>query len=147
MKKGPGSQGFSFVARVVTVFIVSIVFVAVSGLSALATLPGASQFELDGNAVKVTNDDWSNVLAGSGSDVSHSFISDAPATDTTYFTGGHSKDGEPISGWAYNALGAQDKDEITHPYSAAYSDSSKNPSHMDLYFRAERFANSGHTTA
>src|SRR5439155_13420637 len=97
-------------------FIVSIVFVAVSGLSALAALPGASQFELEGNAVKQTNDDWSNVLAGTGSDISHStpIITDTPATDTTYFTGGHSKDGEPISGWAYNNLGAQDKDEITH---------------------------------
>src|SRR5438128_6633620 len=84
----------SFGARALTIAIAAVIVVGVTGLPALATLPGSSQFELDGNAVKQTTDDWSNVLTGSGSDISHSFVTDTPATDTTYFTGGHSKDGE-----------------------------------------------------
>src|SRR5207245_8921894 len=63
--------------------------------------------------------------------------------DTTYFTGGGSKDIHDVSSWAYNALGAQDKDEITHAFSAAYI----NAGHLDLYFGMDRFANSGDSTA
>jgi len=152
------SSGYSLPARIITVLIVTAVMIAVTGLAALATLPGLTKFELDGNAIRDANtgtcatnnhpDDWENVLNGSGCDFSNSgVISDVPGSDTTYFTGGGSKDIHDISSWAYNALGAQDKDEITHSYSAAYIDKSVTPSHLDLYFGADRYANSGDSTA
>ncbi|TMK83105.1 MAG: DUF11 domain-containing protein [Actinobacteria bacterium] len=131
---------YTLPARIITVLIVTAVMIAVSGLAAIA-LP-ATQFELDGNAVSNGHDDWQNVLAGTGGDFNHSFMTDEN-NDTTYFTGGGSKDGHDVSDWKYNALGAQDKDEITNAYSAAYI----NAGHLDLYFGADRYANSGDSTA
>ena len=136
-----GADAFSFAVRAVTVLIVTTVMLAISGVAAIA-LP-ATQFELDGNAVSNGHDDWSNVLAGTGSDFNHSFTTDTPGSDSTYFTGGGSKDGNAISSWAYNNLGAQDKDEITHSFSSAYI----NNGHLDLYFGMDRYANSGDATA
>ena len=140
MQKDSAGHGFPFSVRALTVMVVTAVIVAFSGLSAMA-LP-ATQFELDGNAVTNGHDDWSNVLAGTGGDFNHSSMSDA-TNDSTYFTGGGSKDGHDLSDWAYNNLGAQDKDEITNAYSAAYI----NNGHLDLYFGADRYANSGDSTA
>src|SRR5437588_355129 len=134
------SSVYTLPARIITVLIVTAVMIAVSGLAAIA-LP-ATQFELDGNAVSNGHDDWQNVLAGTGGDFNHSFVTDETG-DTTYFTGGGSKDIHDLSSWKYNALGAQDKDEITNAYSAAYI----NAGHLDLYFGADRFANSGDSTA
>ncbi|TML81924.1 MAG: hypothetical protein E6G04_00305 [Actinobacteria bacterium] len=134
------SSVYTLPARIITVLIVTAVMIAVSGLAAIA-LP-ATQFELDGNAVSNGHDDWQNVLAGTGGDFNHSFVTDETG-DTTYFTGGGSKDIHDVSSWKYNALGAQDKDEITNAYSAAYI----NAGHLDLYFGADRFANSGDSTA
>lgn len=132
--------GYSLPARIITVLIVTAVMIAVTGLAAVA-LP-ATQFELEGNAVSNGHDDWQNVLAGTGGDFNHSFTADT-SNDTTYFTGGGSKDGNPISSWKYNDNGAQDKDEITNAYSAAYI----NNGNLDLYFGMDRYANSGDSTA
>lgn len=100
-------------------------------------------FELDGNATNntsVTGDDWSNLHAGGGTaDDFTGIVSDAEADDTTYFTGGGSKDIYDIGSWAYNDLSAPDKDEITNAYAAAYHDDGD----LVIYFGADRFATNG----
>jgi uncharacterized repeat protein (TIGR01451 family) len=135
----------SVVGRALTILFVAAVLLSVSGIPALA-ISNTTPFELDRNAVKQINDDWNNVLGfgvpASGSDIGHTFVPDSPATDTTYFAGGGSKDIYPISRWAYDAAGAQDKDEITNAYAAAYVVNSN----IQLYFGDDRFATSGNAT-
>src|SRR5579864_719955 len=133
----------SFGARALVILVTGVLVLGVTSIPALA-LP-VNQFELDGNALYNGHDDWQNVLGFSGpagSDFNHSFITDVIG-GPHYFTGGGSKDIHDLSSWAYNSLGAQDKDEITHAYSAAYI----NSSHLDLYFGMDRFSNSGDSTA
>lgn len=103
-------------------------------------------FELDGNAFDggADGDDWSGVYAGSGSFDAHTFVADRQDTstppDTTYFTGGGSKDDLDIPNWRHTATDqAPDKDEILDAYAAAYDSGGD----LVLYFGADRFANNG----
>src|SRR5579864_2963978 len=133
----------SFGARALVILVTGVLVLGVTSIPALA-LP-VNQFELDGNALYNGHDDWQNVLGFSGpagSDFNHSFITDVIG-GPHYFTGGGSKDIHDVSSWAYNSLGAQDKDEITHAYSAAYL----NSGHLNLYFGMDRYSNSGDSTA
>ena len=144
------SAPHSLRARLLTIAVTATIVLGVTSVPAHALPSGTSaEFELDGNAVTDATtpppDDWQNVLAGTGHDFSHNFVTDTPAGDGTYFTGGGSKDIHDISDWAYNNLGAQDKDEITHAYSAAYINGGNG--HLDLYFGMDRYANSGDSTA
>jgi len=112
----------------------------------LALLAGAGRtlavdadlFELDGNALAVTGDDWDTVLlGGGGSSIVHLFVVD-PCTQTI-FTGGK-KDIQDITEWGWkNTGGFPDKDDITNAYGTAYL------SNGDLiaYFGCDRFANNG----
>lgn len=110
-----------------------------------ATTALAGQFELDGNAVDNSGanapDDWGTLYSAVPNGVDFTtVVSDVPASDTTYYTGGGSKDPLDISKWKYNGTGAPDKDEITHAYGAAY----QNASHQKvIYFGADRIDNSG----
>src|SRR5437879_8729804 len=115
-----------------------------TGLPARA-ISTSTPFELDRNATKQVNDDWDNVLgwkpathmavAPSGTDIGHTFLTDVPAGDTSYFSGS-SKDGGAISTWGTVGTGAPDKDEITHAYSAAYVVGGG----IQLYFGDDRYA-------
>ncbi|MBI3913840.1 MAG: prealbumin-like fold domain-containing protein [Chloroflexi bacterium] len=100
-------------------------------------------FELDGNAIKNTATDWQNVYNGTSGALATAFVSsatEAPATDTSYYTGGGSKDVNDINQWQFTTTDvAPDKDQITNAYAAAYSQNNN----LYLYFGADRFANDG----
>lgn len=110
-------------------------------------------FELDGNATANDGpgDDWNTLfpLPGGGSALRKTFVDDGtdeasnPPADTTYFTGGGSKDINDIPSWKFNALGAPDKDEITNAYAAAYAQGSD----LWVYFGLDRFDGSGDANA
>ena len=111
-------------------------------------------FELDGNvaaSADLAGDDWDTLfpLPGGGSAHMKSFIDDGtldlanPPADSTYFTGGGSKDVNDIDEWKYNALGAPDKAEITNAYAAAYTEGSS----TYVYFGLDRFDGSGSANA
>jgi uncharacterized repeat protein (TIGR01451 family) len=113
-----------------------------------ALITPSSPFELDGNVTSTTADDWDRVFANSGGSwFSRTFIGasqEAPANDTTYFTGGGSKDTNDIPQWSWTPTptpSAPDKDEITDAMAAAYLDSSDN--HTLVYFGADRYAVNG----
>jgi hypothetical protein len=68
------------------------------------------------------------------------FLSDPRATDTSYFTGGGSKDVNDINRWQWSPGDVSpDKDDITNAYAASY----KSDGNRILYFGADRFDTSG----
>lgn len=134
-------------------------------------------FELDGNAIRQTSDDWDEVCAARahelngaafnatslcGTNTDSTAVEDAWASDgalnASIFTGGGSKDPQPIENWAWkdNAGGLPDKDNLLHAFAARYSltpdtDISDGTLCPDggfgscelLYFGSDRFDNSG----
>ncbi len=107
-------------------------------------------FELDGNAQDNSTptadlpDDWESLIPFTTVPTAHEkakvFVPDSEPADTTYFTGGGSKDVNDINQWAWTQNDqAPDKDEITNAYAAAYD---KN-GNLILYFGLDRFANNG----
>ena len=141
-----------------------------SGLTLADT--GAGFFELDAskdlsnnaapraavtdNGTTGTPDDWDRIAhdhglatngAGASNANSSSFDAETTATGTadqsTIFTGGGSKDQQPISAWKWkdNAGGLPDKDNLLHAMSARYSATATQDAH--IYFGADRFDNSG----
>ena len=144
-------------------FVVSTSVFAVTG-------PGQGFFELDAsldqsdgaapkaavtdNASAEAPDDWDRIaadhgLATNGAGPSNAFASsfDAETTATgtannaTIFTGGGSKDQQPISKWGWKDAsgGLPDKDNLLHAMSARYG--AGLTSH--IYFAADRYDNSG----
>ena len=98
-------------------------------------------FELDGNTVNdgsVAGDDWDSHPGATGN--AFIFKTD-PLSQTTddIFTGGGSKDQQPISAWAWKTGSVPDKDNIEHAFAAAYQ---KN-GHTFVYYGLDRFANNG----
>jgi len=106
-------------------------------------------FELDGNAVNqaAAGDDWDQVKAGTSSSFETKFITDAvnSTPDEHLFTGGGSKDGQPISAWKWTSgPGVQDKNDIEHAYAAAYNATTGDRAgHTIVYFGQDRYAQSG----
>ncbi|HYR58132.1 MAG TPA: hypothetical protein VEO95_05865, partial [Chthoniobacteraceae bacterium] len=117
---------------------------AVLGSSAARAVYTDGIFEIDGNAFTDNTtsglpDDWNRINPGPGS---HALISTF-VTDpfgATIFTGGGSKDVQDISSWQFTSGSVPDKDELTHAYAAAYTNSK---GELLLYFGADRFDNSG----
>ena len=78
-------------------------------------------FELDGNTVNdgsVAGDDWDSHPGATG----NAFIfKNDPLSQTTddIFTGGGSKDQQPISAWAWKTGSVPDKDNIENAFAAA----------------------------
>jgi fimbrial isopeptide formation D2 family protein len=102
-----------------------------------------SLFELDGNATDSAatepDDDWDS-LNHALADVHIGASSESAANDTTYFTGGGSKDVNDVSQWNYTANDqTPDKDDILDAFAAAYE---KNGDTF-VYFGADRFDGSG----
>ncbi|MGH9178077.1 MAG: hypothetical protein ACRD0N_05930, partial [Acidimicrobiales bacterium] len=164
-------------ALLAAVLLVPVVLFGPDGAEAVH---GTGQFELEGNAVNdagIDGDDWDNVCAERNDD---GVISDADlaalcgtsehtgtngtgatavewtddgALNASIFTGGGSKDPEPIEKWAWkdNAGGLPDKDNLLHAFAARYSlppDSETCPAGSFatcelLYFGSDRFDNSG----
>ena len=123
--------------------LIALLMVLVPGAMAVHT---EGLFELDGNALAepaVPGDDWSSVFTHTSSAFSTSFIGasvEAPANDTTYFTGGGSKDINDVPAWEWTPTDeAPDKDEITDAYAAAYALNGD----TFLYFGMDRFATGG----
>ncbi len=139
------------------IFASAATFVALAGVGAVPANAQAvnSFFELDGNpaASSAPGDDWQDLL-GSGVGTAPGFVAktdipindaDSP-TDTSYFTGGGSKDVRDISQWQHsNGDVAPDKDEILNAFAAAYRTGSATDTNRELivYFGSDRFANSG----
>jgi hypothetical protein len=134
------------------------VLAAVTGLLAPASLAFANHdltvFELDGNALRSASpgDDWTSLFptrVGS-TDIARLFVVDGTANpaDTSYFTGGGSKDTSDVSEWRHTTGDvAPDKDELADAFAAAYispADTGKNDvGDLVLYFGTDRYANNG----
>lgn len=114
----------------------------------------ARSFELDANAwnTSASGDDWSLVVPAdhSSTDIVSSFVPDGenPPVDTSYFTGGGSKDLNDVSAWAHTTGDvAPDKNEITNAFAVAYRsqrDTGKtNVGDLLVYFGLDRYANNG----
>ena len=99
-------------------------------------------FELDANAVddpaNEPDDDWNSLnhaldtfFAGAATETS--------ANDTTYFTGGGSKDENDVPDWAITDNSVPDKDELLDAYAAVY----EKDGDTWVYFGADRFDNDG----
>lgn len=95
-------------------------------------------------------DDWANVFAGTDHAFARAFVNDpVGAAETSFFTGGGSKDGEAIDtklgaskSWQYDNANdvIPDKDDIAHAFAAAYKAADD---HIIFYFGADRFDTSG----
>jgi hypothetical protein len=153
----------------------AIVAGSVLALGGIYLLPAAAvhdtgAFELDGNAVHQTTDDWDNVChqvtvtndttnaitdecasAANTSGATAVSWTAEPNPNASIFTGGGSKDPQDVSNWAWkDAGGLPDKDNLTHGFAARYSlaPSATCPAGTAatcevLYFGSDRFDNSG----
>lgn len=137
----------------------SLVVFAIMG-SVLAVTPAAfashdaRRFELDANALNASSsgDDWNLVVPvdRSSTNITSSFVRDgaAPPADTSYFTGGGSKDLNDVTEWAHTTGDvAPEKNEITNAFATAYRatrDTGRtNVGDLLLYFGLDRYANNG----
>src|SRR5438477_3160864 len=107
----------------------------------------ATPFELDGNVTTTTSHDWDQVFANTSGALAAAFVTDAVNTTADdIFTGGGSKDTQGIQQgrWLFTGSKPQGKDDITHAYAAAYTDTN---GHLILYAGLDRYDNSGDATA
>ena len=99
-------------------------------------------FELDGNAVEsgTPGVDW---VDGRPAGALDTFFAGAntetSAADTTYFTGGGSKDENDVPAWAITDNSVPDKDELLDAYAAVF----EHDGDTWVYFGADRFDNDG----
>lgn len=108
-----------------------------AGTPHLAISGVGSQFEIDGNAIENSFDDWDTVLAPGSSAFYFTGIKADPAP-ISIFTGGR-KDIQLIDDWAHKSGSVPDKDDITNAYAAAYNDGGE----LVVYFGADRISNVG----
>ncbi|MGZ4143365.1 MAG: hypothetical protein ACXVQY_12735 [Actinomycetota bacterium] len=112
------------------------------------------RFELDGNAVAsaAPGEDWNQVVPvdHSSSDIVSSFVRDGSVVpaDTSYFTGGGSKDLNDVTDWRHTTGDvAPDKNEITDAFAVAYVNTetlgANTPGDLLVYFGLDRYANNG----
>lgn len=146
MRGSPRSHVFACIAFVVIGTVV---------LAFPASASDAVQsFELDANVLNGASpgDDWNAVVPTdrSSTDIVSSFVRDGenPPADTSYFTGGGSKDLNDVPAWAWTTGDvAPDKNEITNAYAVAYRatvDTTRNDvGDLLVYFGLDRYANNG----
>lgn len=134
---------------------------AIVGVPAQATSVG-NLFELDGNpqlSATTAGDDWETLYNTSdANDPLGTFVtstsmpiadgdSNSSTPDTSYFTGGGSKDVRDVSSWRHSTGDvAPDKDEILNAFAAAYkadTDDADTDEELIVFFGADRFANDG----
>ena len=88
----------------------------------------------------VANDaDWQNGPEGSLDSFFAGAATETAANDSTYFTGGGSKDENDIPSWAITTNSVPDKDELLDAYAAVY----EKDGDTWVYFGADRFDNDG----
>src|SRR6185503_19337436 len=144
----------SLQGRKVALVALLVVALALSLASAARAVHDAGLFELDGNVADSpaagSGEDWATYFpTGSGSAQASVFVADqTDPADTTYFTGGGSKDNNDISSWAWTPTDqAPDKDEILNAYAVTYSKACTLPSGpatgQYIYFGADRYAQNG----
>jgi len=122
---------------------------------AMAQAP-ASLFQLDGNAAQTANYpcgaytapcDYMDLLNGSGGagvitqhNVGHSAVNVYinGSSSTSAFTGGGSKDANPISQWSYSTTSSPNKDTLDAAYAAGYD-----LGDFDVIFGADRLSPNG----
>ncbi|HEY3413638.1 MAG TPA: hypothetical protein VGM51_11380, partial [Armatimonadota bacterium] len=110
-----------------------------------------------------TGDDWDHVYAGGSNSFAPTFVADTVgAAETSFYTGGGSKDERPISSgsshWEWDDTNdpIPDKDDLSNAFAAAYVDTRStipgpngttvaNPdfNHTIFYFGADRYDTSG----
>lgn len=127
-------------------------------LALAAAVPPASavhdarRFEVDGNPANSSSsgDDWSllNPTDRSSTNITRVFVRDPEGPDTSYFTGGGSKDPNRIQDWRWTSGDvAPDKNEITDAYAVAYRatrDTGRNNiGDLLVFFGLDRFGNDG----
>jgi hypothetical protein len=116
----------------------------------------AGLFQLDGNpqdpVLATAPDDWQTLMSSTPKDVTFLAATAVPVadsdspTDTTYFTGGGSKDVRDTTSWQYSSGDvAPDKDEILNAAAAGYKTDTDADGKKELivFFTADRFANDG----
>ena len=158
-------------ARVLMIGALLLTMSGMPGITQAVNATGA--FELDGNAVSQTTDDWNRVChevtitndtagtipnqcIGAGDTNGATAVSwEAELNNnSTIFTGGGSKDPQDISEWAWKdgAGGLPDKDNLVHAFAARYSLAPTGPAGTCpstsstcelLVFGSDRFDNSG----
>jgi hypothetical protein len=127
------------------------------GVFELDTPSANAQDEVKGDAT-LDGDDWDNICADNPADCSFQAgypnpgVSSATSSsheddgnlNATIFTGGGSKDGQPISNWLWKdgAGGLPDKDNLLHAYAARYTVGDD----QLIYFGSDRYANDGDAT-
>jgi len=111
-------------------------------------------FELDANTADgaAAGSDWRSLFPRSlrRDEMARVHVADgaAPPQDTSYFTGGGSKDSNDVTAWRHTTGDvAPDKNEITNAFAVAYRserDTGRNDvGDLLLYFGLDRYANSG----
>ncbi|MDP9332750.1 MAG: hypothetical protein M3Q30_05505 [Actinomycetota bacterium] len=117
-----------------------------------AGVQNSGKFQLDGNTLprNCPPNDWAGLytVGGAtpcGSD-GFSFVQDPVTSDTTYWSGGGSKDAyDPAVGpWQWSPSDvAPDKDELVDGFAAAYHVTDATSTTRYLFFGSDRFANNG----
>lgn len=115
---------------------------------AALAVPTPNPFELDANATSTSYDDWDKVCRQvTGADCSTSSTTSgalavsfsSEGTGESIFTGGGSKDPQPIGNWLWKDGSVPDKDNLLHAFAARYASGGK----QLLYFGSDRYANDG----
>ena len=147
---------FSFVAALALILIVvahPVGAVHDDGLFELdfVTNPTAQGAANTANAPNTAGDDWADVYAGTSGAFATAFIQDPVGiAETSFYTGGGSKDERDINGgsqhWEWDSSNDQipDKDDIVNAFAAAYAPTGgSDAGHTIFYFGADRFDTSG----
>src|SRR5262245_17225681 len=99
-------------------------------------------FELDGDAVSATSQDWDQVCPSGHPSGAASCVGGSAAVwsffgedDGRIYPGGSTKDDHDISGWRHTEGSVPDKDDLLHGFAARYGST--------VYFGADRYANNG----
>jgi uncharacterized repeat protein (TIGR01451 family) len=105
-------------------------------------------FELDRNATKQVNDDWSPAPSGAFTGIIADVTPSNPLGSTgNQFQGGGSKDNNDITEWLWNPGEPLDKDDITDAFAVAkVNPTTVGDNHagdLIVYFGLDRFANNG----
>ena len=116
-------------------------YAALSAPSSALAAHDVGLFELDGNAVDEAKAgaDWENGPEGAADSFFVGESDEAADNDTTYFTGGGSKDENDVPDWAITDNSVPDKDELLDAYAAVYQSGGD----TWVYFGADRFDNDG----
>jgi uncharacterized repeat protein (TIGR01451 family) len=129
-------------------------FTAFAALAVLVSSPSAVAvhdlgiFELDRNATKQVNDDWSPAPSGIFTGIIADVTPSNPLGSTgNQFQGGGSKDNNDITEWLWTPGEPLDKDDITDAYAVAkVNPTTVGDNHagdLIIYFGMDRFANNG----